>query len=686
MNPNSLEKLTNSQFSLLLDASSIGFVFQTKKLAVLAEQDVRLLTMALDNLTHFVVPLSEDKEEYCFKDTELFQTFQLFASPTSLNGIDNQLSAKLVQYYQAKHQHWHQKHTQLISQIENHTDNLTDIIKNPYIQTGDLSKALSKITETISKVIDVTRVSIWRYVQAEGYIECLDLYEKVYERHSQGTLLYQKDFPSYFKALEEGVVIDADNAHTNFYTREFSEVYLTPLQIYSMLDVPFYVEGTLSGVICFEHQFYFRKWKPEEIMFTTSVCAVLSVSYQSLLIKQREQEILKNNQLLLEQKLEMENARNELLVQNEEIMQSQEEIMSQREFIEKQNAEFKRVNEKLQKGEDILKKSFLTQKEQEKKLKEQNAALQAQQAEITAQNEELNQQQEELEAINESLLMKNELIEEQRYELHKQYSILEAQQKQLKETTNRLNKSITYAQNIQNVVLPESEDIRAFFADYFSIYKPKDIVSGDFYWFHQIDKQRAIFILADCTGHGVAGAFMSMVGNSLLYKLIKIKGLHDPAAILTNIHHDIFVLLKQESGKNKDGMDISICLFEKQEIQTQVTFAGAKSMIIYAKEETCTLLVGDRISIGGLSNKQRAFTNQQFYLSQGDKIYFFSDGYIDQNDAQRQRFSTNRFQELIYSIHSLALYEQEAKLLKILQEYQGNEEQRDDISVIGLKL
>jgi serine phosphatase RsbU (regulator of sigma subunit) len=684
MNSICLDLLTNRQFSLLVDAATLGFTFYLTDLSKTTEKEERLLQIEMEDLSHFVVPLSTDTAEYCFVDTNIFEKMRSLTNGYDL--AEREVGLKLLDYYHVKQEQYKKKLTELLGQIENHTHHLTEIIKNPHIQAGDLPKSFATITASLSKVIDVTRVSIWKYDRKENYIECLDLYEKIYDKHSKGTVLYQKDFPNYFKALENDVVINADNAHTNPYTFEFSEVYLAPLQIFSMLDVPFYVNGQLAGVICFEHQFYFRKWKPEEIMFTTSMCAVLSITYQTLLIKQNEQEIIQNNQHLLDQRIAMEQARNELIVQNEELTQSQEQILSQREFIEKQNAEFKRINEKLQKGEEILKKSVMLQREQEKKLKEQNTELQLKQAEITAQNEELNQQHEELEAINDALLMKNELIEAQRAELHQQYAALDTQQKQLKEATHRLNKSIEYAQSIQNVVLPEATEILGFFSDYFTIYKPKDVVSGDFYWFHQIDETKAIFILADCTGHGVAGAFMSMIGNSLLYKLIKVKELHNPSDILQNIHRDIFTLLKQQNSNNKDGMDIAICLFEKQTHQTKVTFAGAKSMIIYTHQGDCVLLQGDRISIGGTINKVRSFNNQEFALTQGDKMYFFSDGYIDQNDIHRQRFGTKRFQELIDKVRHFSLSEQKNILLQHLSQHQADEEQRDDISVVGIML
>ncbi|SFF55742.1 GAF domain-containing SpoIIE family protein phosphatase [Thermoflexibacter ruber] len=468
-------KLSHWQFAILACASSIGYTFSIGDLSKFLEYDEAEIIKELDQLGAFVNIFGSEDKEYSFISQEIYQNLLTYLHTLE----EDDKAGKAVFYHKIKATHYQTKFDMLLAQIKNHTHYLTEIIKNPCIQEGNWEQSLMLITETLSKVIDVTRVSVWSYNEEEGYIACLDLYEKLYQTHSKGTVLYQKDFPSYFKALEDEVIINADNALTNEYTFEFAEVYLTPLQICSMLDIPFYIGGKLGGVICFEHQFSFRKWKVEEIMFTTSICSVISITYQSLLIKQSEKELKKAN------------------------------------------------------------------------------------AEITSQNEELNQQQEELAAINESLVMKNALIEMQRTELQKQYETLDTQQKQLIDTTKRLNKSIEYAKSLQDTILPKPSEVLNFFTDYFSIYLPKDVVSGDFYWFYQVSTQKAIVVLADCTGHGVAGAFMSMIGNTLLHKIIKEKGVHNPAQILSYLHEDIISLLRQKEERNKDGMDVSICLFEK---------------------------------------------------------------------------------------------------------------------------
>jgi len=591
-------KLNDWQFTILAYASTIGYTFSTSNLAKFLKCSEDEVSIALDQLGDFVSILESERNKYSFVSQEIYQ--DILAHLEALEeGNDTE---RLMFYYKIKQNHYKNKFEKLLREISSHTTHLTEIIKNPYIQEGNWEKSLMLITETLSKVIDVTRVSVWRYNEQEGYLECLDLYEQLYQKHSKGTVLYQKDFPNYFIALEKEVAINADNALTNQYTFEFADVYLNPLQICSMLDIPFYIGGKLGGVICFEHQFSFRKWKVEEIMFTTSICAVISITYQSLLIKQNEKELKKAN------------------------------------------------------------------------------------AEIVSQNEELNQQQEELAAINESLLMKNKLIEMQRAELQKQYEALDTQQKQLIDTTKRLNKSIEYAKSLQDTILPRPSEVLNFFTDYFSIYLPKDVVSGDFYWFYQIDAQKSFVVLADCTGHGVAGAFMSMIGNTLLHKIIIENGLHDPAQILSRLHEDIILLLRQKEERNKDGMDISVCLFEKQNTHTQVTFAGARSMAFYTIDEKVHQLLGDRTHIGGISQRKSSFTNQTLALNSQSSFYLLSDGYTDQPNKERKRFGTKNFYSLLQAITFLPFQAQQVKLLENLQLHRGTEEQRDDICVIGLRI
>jgi serine phosphatase RsbU (regulator of sigma subunit)/predicted negative regulator of RcsB-dependent stress response len=317
-----------------------------------------------------------------------------------------------------------------------------------------------------------------------------------------------------------------------------------------------------------------------------------------------------------------------------------------------------------------------------------NNLLQNKNIEINNQNEELNITLELVEKQKQEMLAQNEELYQQQEEILAVNETLETTLVKFEVTASRLNKSIQYANQIQQVILPKKDKLDSFFQSHFSIYLPKDIVSGDFYWFIRLDEYKAIFILADCTGHGVPGAFMSMIGNTLLHEIIKSKSLFNPAEILADLHTGIKNVLKQEESQNADGMDISICLFEKDEskIKYQVTFAGAKSNLFYTQDNQIYQLIGDRIAIGGLTKRKVIFTNQKLILEENDLLYFTSDGYIDQHNAERKRFGSSKFKKLLGSICQLSILKQQQVILDALKKHQKNEEQRDDISVVGIKL
>ncbi|GAB4465194.1 MAG: hypothetical protein OHK0057_01590 [Thermoflexibacter sp.] len=378
--------------------------------------------------------------------------------------------------------------------------------------------------------------------------------------------------------------------------------------------------------------------------------AILKKAYEKL--KEREKELREKTELLEKQQAE-------IIAQNEELQQQQEEMKVMNE-----NLEFSA--NKLRSNETILKKAYEKLKQREKELKEKTKLLEEQQQEIIIQNEELQQQQEEIISVNDAL---------------------ESTLKKLKYTNDRLNKSIAYANNIQQVILPEDAKLNAFFQSHFSLYLPKDIVSGDFYWFSQLNQNQAIFAMVDCTGHGVPGAFMSMIGNTLLHEIVNFNKVHSPALILQSLNAAIVKVLKQKEGKNTDGMDMGLALFQKQiDGSMDITFAGARSNLYYCQYEHCYIIAGDRFGIGGSVQKARIFHNQSFALQKGDMLYFTSDGFIDQNNAERKRFGLQAFTHLLAEIGNLDISEQKVKLLEALKIHQNQEEQRDDISVVGIRI
>ncbi len=244
--------------------------------------------------------------------------------------------------------------------------------------------------------------------------------------------------------------------------------------------------------------------------------------------------------------------------------------------------------------------------------------------------------------------------------------------------------SLRYAQTIQNAVLPPAEELSRIGCEYFVLFRPRDIVSGDFYWAAQVDETWFV-VVADCTGHGVPGAFMSMIGNTLLNEIVIERAVREPAEILENLHLELRNALHQEGGANEDGMDISLCRIKDNEI----VYSGASQSLIYydAGEKQVKKYRGTRRSIGGRQRGRKAFEQETFVLEKGSTLYLYTDGIIDQNSPEGGRkFGSMKFFELIKRIVSLPLKEQGHEIQEALNSHQRSMEQRDDISVLGIRL
>jgi serine phosphatase RsbU (regulator of sigma subunit) len=252
-----------------------------------------------------------------------------------------------------------------------------------------------------------------------------------------------------------------------------------------------------------------------------------------------------------------------------------------------------------------------------------------------------------------------------------------------------ITKSIEYAQTIQQAVLPKPEEIRQTFSDKFIIYKPKDIVSGDFYWYNK-SGNFSFFAVSDCTGHGVPGGFMSMIGNAILQDAIDKQHLRSPAAVLEFIHLSIRKALRKAENHTSDGMDIALCMFEDLgNGDWNMTFSAAKRpLYIFFKENGEFLeLKGDKGMIGAAETmEKKPFTDKLVPLKKGDKLYLFSDGFTDQPDDNRNRFGIVKFKEMLIANHTLPMAEQKAIYEKELKDFQGLQAQRDDITVAGLEM
>jgi len=274
------------------------------------------------------------------------------------------------------------------------------------------------------------------------------------------------------------------------------------------------------------------------------------------------------------------------------------------------------------------------------------------------------------------LLVLYRKIKSQKIQIEDQRDKLELQNK-------KINDSIHYAQNIQRAILPLNNQIKEVFEN-FIIYKPKDIVSGDFYWFGKTNN--TIFLaVVDCTGHGVPGAFMSMIGNSLLNEIILEKKLQDPAKILTLLNEKVIDALRQNESDNNDGMDVCLVSFEIN--SKLVKFSGAKRpLYVSRKNNEIEEIKGTRKSIGGKKEGIEDFSSVEIKLESGDILYLSSDGLTDQNNKERKRFGSNKLKEILQLNIDQSMENQKLAIEKELDIFMENEEQRDDITLIGIKI
>ena len=264
---------------------------------------------------------------------------------------------------------------------------------------------------------------------------------------------------------------------------------------------------------------------------------------------------------------------------------------------------------------------------------------------------------------------------------------IEKQKEEIEEQKKHIMDSIYYARRIQNAILPSFNLIETHLKSYFVLYLPKDIVSGDFYWMHEVD---GLFMMAavDCTGHGVPGAFMSIVGFNQLNYAVNVKKARTAGSILDDLNQGVITTLNENKSDNsiKDGMDMVLCIFDFT--TKKVEFAGANNPLLLVRDASMIKYKGDRFPIGAFEgdNPQR-FKNNEINLMQGDCLYLSSDGYADQfGGPENKKFMTKKFEDLLVEINSQPMEVQKEILLNRLLDWRGNNDQVDDILVIGVKV
>lgn len=445
------------------------------------------------------------------------------------------------------------------------------------------------------------------------------------------------------------------------------------------------------------------------------------------LLDQREKEIYQK-----QQQIEVQN-RN-MQIQNRAIQAQAEKLESQRKEMDKLKDQQEKTLAELADAEEILdaktKESMEVAQEllkQKEELVEQQQIAEEQQRHINEVNEEISAKETELAALsvknaflnnillvslialgiflilvifivklymgkrrdNQKLEEQNSRIEKQKTELEEQNARIEKQKAVLAEQKDKIIESIVYAQKIQQAVMPPEEYFNSYLPEHFIMLKPRDIVSGDFYWGNHVG-DKFIYTAADCTGHGVPGAFMSLLGIAFLNDITARMSADNITAgeILTQLRSDIITYLRQ-SGKEdeqKDGMDMALCVYDKANNKLQ--YAGAHNPLIIIRNGELIQYDADEMPIGYYENQTEKFTNYEIDIMPGDMTYMFSDGYADQFGmvgGRKKKYMIKRFRDYLVEIHKLDMATQKQKLDDNLVQWRGELRQLDDVLVLGVK-
>jgi len=274
----------------------------------------------------------------------------------------------------------------------------------------------------------------------------------------------------------------------------------------------------------------------------------------------------------------------------------------------------------------------------------------------------------------------NELFE------YKEYleNLVDKRTEELAEKNGEITSSIKYAQKIQNAILPQTEYINKILGEYFIFHKPKDIIGGDFYWLSRRDND-IIIAAADCTGHGVPGALLSILGISLLDRAVNQLNIRQSDKILNYIREEIIRTLNQISGEISDGMDLSVVILNLDNLSAQ--YSGAYNSLLIAKDNLVVEYKADRIPIGYHPKMDETFNRQEIHLEKGDILYLFSDGFIDQfGGSDNKKFMMREFKELLVGICKEPLKTQNRLIQSAFEEWKGKFVQTDDVLVVGIKI
>jgi serine phosphatase RsbU (regulator of sigma subunit) len=335
----------------------------------------------------------------------------------------------------------------------------------------------------------------------------------------------------------------------------------------------------------------------------------------------------------------------------------------------------------------VLSFFFFDKQKSNKRLSESNNKLASVNQVLKQQQQKILNQHNAIEGKNMALEKANTVLKTQKEEIKTQSDAIERQNEALLFANSQINKSIQAAKFIQAAVLPFDKRMQAHFDEFFVLFRPRDVVSGDFYWLGHLHNQTVLMAI-DCTGHGVPGAFMSMMAHTFLNQVVNIQQITQPRLILEALRYEIGLYMVDETTSTVLGLDAAAVTIQYQGRHTRVLFTGAKRPLMWIEPKRTKIqeVLGSSISIGRVYQKKRAFVQEEFLLPKGTVLYMGSDGLEDQNNLKRQKFTKARLKSLLETHSQVPLAQQRQAIAQALDEHMQDTEQRDDILLIGVRV
>jgi len=298
-------------------------------------------------------------------------------------------------------------------------------------------------------------------------------------------------------------------------------------------------------------------------------------------------------------------------------------------------------------------------------------------------------EKEGLEAEKKKVDEKVKRLWQQSMAIHSEKEKINLLKLEIEEKHQSIQESIEYAEVIQRSLLPEEEHRNDWFSDSFVLYQPRDVVGGDFYWMHRLEDDSVVLVVADCTGHGVPGGFMSMIGQTLLNELIKEKKITSPDQILHHLNDAVRITLRQDlkDSESRDGMDVAVLRWHQAARLLQVSGANRPVWLVAGGSPEVVELKPAKVAIGGRrTEEEKNFVLHELHPAEGTMIYAFSDGYADQFGGDRgKKFMSGNLQKLLVALADKPAQAQEQALRQAFDAWRGTQQQVDDVLVFGFR-